>query len=168
MVPLFNENITSSPGFFVFTGIVSLLFVLGILVVYLFFWGLYESNNLFAMIDFGVTALLTLFWFIGTICWWAGASAVGEETSEESIIKLLTIDNACHNDKPQCTVAKEGGYGSLVISVFAGWACVLLFAANCWFIFKETIWFRNRQSPPTISSPTTGVAQTQQQGGYHA
>uniref|UniRef100_A0A914VKG0 Uncharacterized protein n=1 Tax=Plectus sambesii TaxID=2011161 RepID=A0A914VKG0_9BILA len=50
MVPLFNENITSSPGFFVFTGIVSLLFVLGILVVYLFFWGLYESNNLFAMI----------------------------------------------------------------------------------------------------------------------
>uniref|UniRef100_A0A914VBP8 NADH dehydrogenase subunit 6 n=1 Tax=Plectus sambesii TaxID=2011161 RepID=A0A914VBP8_9BILA len=44
-VPLWGEGYGSSSGFFIFTGIVSLLFVLAILAVYLLLWGSYESDS---------------------------------------------------------------------------------------------------------------------------
>lgn len=28
----------------------------------------------------------------------------------------------------------------LNVAILSGWACVLLFAANCWFVYKETSW----------------------------
>ena len=34
--------------------------------------------------------------------------------------------------------------GGLDIAVLAGWACVLLFAADVWFVYKETPWFFDR------------------------
>uniref|UniRef100_A0A914WEY3 MARVEL domain-containing protein n=1 Tax=Plectus sambesii TaxID=2011161 RepID=A0A914WEY3_9BILA len=165
---LFNEGVTSSPGFFVFTGVVSLLFVLAMLAIYCFVWGMYESNNRVPLIDFVVTALLTVFWFFGTIAWWSGAAAVGSLTTKDAIEDRLKTIAPC-KDGTSCAVTINGGYSSLVISVFAGWACVLLFVADCWFIYKETIWFRNRQLPPTITAPNPAAASPysqQQSGGY--
>uniref|UniRef100_A0A914VX04 MARVEL domain-containing protein n=1 Tax=Plectus sambesii TaxID=2011161 RepID=A0A914VX04_9BILA len=169
-VYLFDDGVSSSPGFFVFTGIVSLLFVLAMLAIYCFVWGMYESNNRVPMIDFVVTVVLTVFWFFGTIAWWSGAAAVGSLTDAAAIQKLLGEKVIPCNNESGCPVTKDGGYGSLVISVFAGWACVLLFVADCWFIYKETIWFRNRQLPPTITAPNPAAAASpysqQQSGGY--
>jgi len=143
-----SVSYSSNCGFYVFTAVITLLFVLIVLFTYLVLWPLYESDARLPKIDFVGTAILGFLWLIATIVWWSGASKVSSLTSNERIRDLMNV-----NCGQNCTTNSGAHNGGIVIAVIAGWALVILFAADVWFTFKETIWFRSRHEAhqPTMS-----------------
>uniref|UniRef100_A0A1I8APR6 MARVEL domain-containing protein n=2 Tax=Steinernema glaseri TaxID=37863 RepID=A0A1I8APR6_9BILA len=154
---LWKDSFGGSAWFFGLVGVLSLLFVLGMLYIYLFSWGNYEANEKLPTIDFAVTCGLACFWFIATWSWWSSINGIAVLTTNEYINKALTDGKFC--EAASCGSPSHGRNSALSISVLAGWACVLLFAANSWFAWKETAWFRNRQTRQSVGSaqPTTHI-----------
>ncbi|KAK0400101.1 hypothetical protein QR680_003358 [Steinernema hermaphroditum] len=154
---LWKDSFGGSSWFFGLVGVLSLFFVLGMLYIYVFSWGNYESNEKVPIVDFAVTTGLACFWFIASWSWWSSTNGIAALTTNEYINKALVGGNFCEN-KP-CESPSQGRNASLSISVLAGWACVLLFAANVWFAWKETVWFRNRQTLQSVGNaqPTTHI-----------
>lgn len=149
---LFEQGYTSSSQFFVFTGIISLLYILAILAVYLKLWSMYESDPRYAMADFGITAVIALFWFCGSVAWWSGVDGLKDITSVSALTSLIKKVPPCNiND---CQLSASWNYASLNVSLIAGFTCFALWAANLWFIYKETVWFKSRH-PDLQSGPYT-------------
>uniref|UniRef100_A0A147BF24 MARVEL domain-containing protein n=1 Tax=Ixodes ricinus TaxID=34613 RepID=A0A147BF24_IXORI len=74
-------NFASNAEFFVATGVLSFLYCVGILGIYLFSNKMYIENQTVPIIDLGLSALLALFWFAGSCAWAQGKSDVKYYTS---------------------------------------------------------------------------------------
>ncbi|KAM7309161.1 synaptophysin [Ixodes scapularis] len=74
-------NFASNAEFFVATGVLSFLYCVGILGIYLFSNKMYIENQTVPIIDLGLSALLALFWFAGSSAWAQGKSDVKYYTS---------------------------------------------------------------------------------------
>ncbi|TMS38670.1 hypothetical protein L596_005342 [Steinernema carpocapsae] len=153
---LWTEMFGGSSWFFGLVGVLSFFFVLASLYFYLFAWGNYESSERLSTIDFACTLGLACFWFVATWAWWTAANGIGALTTKEYITEQLKRKDFCDAG---CSTTSHGHNSSLSISVLAGWACVLLFGANVWFVWKETIWFRNRQARESVGTtpPATHI-----------
>jgi len=148
-MPLYPASYTANCGFFVFTAVISLLFVFAMLFIYMILWAMYESDIRFPKADFVGTAVLLLGWVIATLAWWSGEGGVSARTSTEALNSRLK--DFCFD----CTTTSAAHNGGILIAVIAGWALVMLFAADLWFTYKETIWFRNRhQQQQSTAAPT--------------
>uniref|UniRef100_A0A915IQH6 MARVEL domain-containing protein n=1 Tax=Romanomermis culicivorax TaxID=13658 RepID=A0A915IQH6_ROMCU len=165
---LFEQGFSSSSQFFVFVGVISFLYVLGILIVYLKYWTNYENDPKFAMIDFTVTGILGVFWFFASCAWASGVSGLKSVTSVDAIEAVMKKTVPCSTK--ECQLVASWNYASLNVSLITGFACVALWLANLWFIYKETTWSKNRQVQTTVGSvadpASSGISSGQSQPSY--
>ncbi|KAL5282135.1 hypothetical protein ACFFRR_005402 [Megaselia abdita] len=141
-------NVSSDCQFFVATGVLSFLYCIFIIFIYLVKDELYQSRKelpmavcikiLFFLLilnnvnpqDFILTVILAVFWLSGSAAWSNGASQM------KSITDVNLISNACKG----CTYT-IGSFGKLNSSLIVGFLNFFLWTSNLWFIYKETIWF---------------------------
>lgn len=136
-------NFASNAEFFVATGVLSFLYCVGILGIYLFSNKMYIENQTVPIIDLGLSALLALFWFAGSSAWAQGKSDVKYYTSLPNFKNFVDV---CNN--AECSPETTASFATLNVSLILGFFNVLLWVAGCWFVFKETSFHAQRQPPP--------------------
>ncbi|XP_076448378.1 synaptophysin-like isoform X2 [Babylonia areolata] len=138
----------SSAEFYVFVGVIVMLYSLAALVLYIFFDDLYRKNNLIIVGDFVASIVLTLLWLISSSAWAAGLSDVKEYTDpkEGGFFDVKRFPEC--NPGNKCEVTSVGNYGSLNASVIFGFLNMLVWVGNLWFLYKETTWFKVQSKPP--------------------
>ncbi|CAN7975080.1 unnamed protein product [Ixodes persulcatus] len=143
-------NFASNAEFFVATGVLSFLYCVGILGIYLFSNKMYIENQTVPIIDLGLSALLALFWFAGSCAWAQGKSDVKYYTSLPNFKNFVDV---CKYNEEACISETTASFATLNVSLILGFFNVLLWVAGCWFVFKETSFHTQRQPPPVGGVP---------------
>ncbi|XP_061187483.1 synaptophysin-like [Saccostrea echinata] len=145
----------SSAEFYVFFGVMVFLYCMAALVVYLFFEELYRRSNVWAIVDFVVSVVITLLWLIASSAWAQGLVNLKYYTdfNDSGMFERLPECN-----KPvtgiTCSQTAFPNFGSLNASVIFGFLNMVVWAGNLWFLYKETPWFGNKSEiPPQSGSP---------------
>lgn len=134
-----SGSIVASAGFFVFTGVISFLYSLAFIIIYVFFRHRYNNMVFFPIADFILTALITFFWFVASIAWSKAVDDIKNATSSSTLVALFSTICSPGNC-PINTIT----YGSIVISCIFGFGNVILWGGNIWFVMKETAWYKTR------------------------
>lgn len=142
---LFEESIGSGASFYSYLLVISIFFTVASLLVYLFWWNLYVSDDRIPILDLSITALLAFAWLVGTFCFSITAGRIEEITEQENVKKLVDERKICASAK-SCKVESYAVYAPLTVSTIAGIACILLYFTNVWYCYKETASFRTRNS----------------------
>lgn len=145
-------DFSSDAQFFVATGVLSMLYTLGISVVYLMFDNSYQQNALVPMADFLLTVLLAVFWLSGSAAWANGLDGLKGITDPDTVRDLSSCKTLI------CSAVGIGSYSSLNISVILGFLNFFLWASDLWFLYKETQWFKNANPAAPASSPGISAA----------
>ncbi|KAI1714596.1 ubiquinol cytochrome reductase transmembrane region domain-containing protein [Ditylenchus destructor] len=148
---LFDESYGSGANFYSYLLVISIFFSVATILIYLFWWNLYVSDDRIPVIDLAVTVLLAFAWLLGTFCFSITAGRMEEITEPENVKKLVEKGGFCGN-ATSCDVNSYAVYAPLTVSTIAGISCVLLYFANVWFCYKETANFRSRNSH-TVQMP---------------
>lgn len=135
-------DVASDAQFFVATGVLSLMYCLFIIAVYTFIDEFYKSKSEIPLADFGLTVILAIFWLSGSAAWSNGASALKSTTDAERLGAIC----------PQICQIVTGSFSKLNISLIFGFLNFFLWAADLWFLYKETIFFQGRQTGTTDQS----------------
>lgn len=128
---------SSSAEFFVTIAVFSFLYSMAALSAYLFVMEKYRENNRGPQVDFVVTAVFTFFWLVSSAAWARGLSNVKTATDPDEVKNLI---NACDREENRCREVADPRMGGLSTSVLFGFANLVLWGGNLWFIFKETGW----------------------------
>ncbi|XP_046327238.2 synaptophysin-like protein 2 isoform X2 [Haliotis rufescens] len=149
-----GQSETAPAQFYVFVGVIAFLYCIGALILYIFFDDLYRKNNRLVIVDFVISVVVTALWLISSSAWAQGVSDVKFYTdpSESGLFQMMA---EC--EKVACEVGHLGNFASLNVSIIFGFLNFLVWAANLWFLYKETPWFKIRSKPP--SSPEAGPPQ---------
>lgn len=143
-------DFSSDAQFFVFTGVLSFLATMAILVVYVFFSEMYFSESKMApLIDFCFTVIVAVFWLSASAAWANGVINMKYAADPNSwlfedkdSICVLTQNNTYQlTAVKNCTVEFEGNYKKANVSIIVGFLNFFLWASNLWFLYKETSWF---------------------------
>ena len=143
-----ENNSGGSAGFFYFVNVAGLIYTLVAMFVYVILWQLYQNEKRIALGDLAITALLFLLFFLCSSIWWAGANNIGRATSDETLGELFNKSSATLGGAKY--ISRSVNNGKLAISVLSDWVCVLCFALNCWFIWKEIV-PRSQENPTSIA-----------------
>ena len=106
-----------------------------------------------------VTAILATLWMIGTLCFSITARRIEEAMTEENVNATLKAVDICGAGL-KCHWNSYSMYATLTIASvwhlkcflvnhsikLAGVGLFILFTSNIWYIYKETPYFRDRQS----------------------
>lgn len=135
-------DFSSDAQFFVATGVMSMLYCVGISVVYVLFDEEYQSNATVPMTDFLATLLLAVFWLSGSAAWANGLVGLKAVTNPENILSWKICQEL------NCG-AGIGSFSGLNISITLGFLNFFLWAFDLWFLYKETQWFKdaNKTTP---------------------
>eukprot|EP00094_Tigriopus_californicus_P009647 TCALIF_09300-PA protein Name:"Similar to SYPL2 Synaptophysin-like protein 2 (Homo sapiens)" AED:0.21 eAED:0.27 QI:29/0/0/0.66/1/0.83/6/0/307 len=148
-------DFSSDAAFFVFTGVISFLATMAILIVYVFFSPVYENESKKApLVDFCFTVVIAVFWLSASAAWANGLSGMkhvyggdwlhaankcpfppGGGPAEASSVEYAFT---------ACQVLDSGHYGLANVSVILGFLNFFLWSSNLWFLYKETAWFASR------------------------
>jgi len=143
-------DFSSDAQFFVFTGVLSFLATMAIMVVYVFFSEIYFSESKMApMIDFCFTVIVAIFWLSASAAWANGVINMKYAANpndwlfndDESICKKNSNGTFQYTDVTDCSVEFEGNYKKANVSIIVGFLNFFLWASNLWFLYKETSWF---------------------------
>lgn len=116
MTQTYPMEFSSSAQFYVATGVLSFLYTIACLVLYIFGSRHYETNPLIPVIDLAATGVLTIFWLSGACAWAAGVSDVKYYTKPEYLwSKLEFCDSAKNNGT--CVEDTPGKWVALNISL---------------------------------------------------
>lgn len=129
-------DFSSDAQFFVATGVLSVLYCIGIILVYVMLDAMYQSTGLLPLADFFFTVTLAVFWLSGSAAWANGVN--GLKGTTQNII-YTTQCKDCHS-------VMTGSFSELTISVILGFLNFFLWASDLWFLYKETPWFKLKQS----------------------
>ncbi|XP_019868518.1 synaptoporin [Aethina tumida] len=121
-------DFSSDAKFFVATGVLAMLYALAIAVVYAKFDNTYKTNSQWPLYDFILTVLFGVLWLSSSAAW--ANSLTG--------IKIATVP--MYGSGCNCT-SSQSSYSTLNISVVFGFLNFFLWAADLWFLYKETAWF---------------------------
>ncbi|XP_035425084.1 synaptophysin-like protein 2 isoform X1 [Cygnus atratus] len=147
----------SAPAeFFVTLGVFSFLYAMAALVLYLRFHSLYGENKKLPFVDFCVTVCFAFFWLVAAAAWGKGLSDVKAATRPSSLIAAMSV---CQGQDVVCNAGATPAMGLANISVLFGFINFLLWAGNCWFVFKETAW--HTQAAPRDSAAEQGAIDKQ-------
>lgn len=140
---------SSSAEFFVCVGVFGFLYCTFTLVLYMGYQQLYKESNRGPIIDLIVTGIFAFLWLVSSSAWGKGLTDVKYATDPNNLIK------ACSPEL--CKMLHYPSMGRLNASVLFGFLNLILWAGNCWFIYKETP-FHKPANPP--ASGEQGVSST--------
>ncbi|XP_060537350.1 synaptophysin-like [Cylas formicarius] len=136
-----KNDFSSDAKFFVATGVLAMLYALGIMFVYAKMDEAYKTNKKLPLYDFLITVFFGVLWVSSSAAWANGLTGLKSAT-QGPIIK-----------PPECCLlTSNSSYSTLNISVIFGFLNFFLWAADLWFLYKETTWF---QDPATQT--TSGI-----------
>ncbi|XP_018578112.1 synaptophysin-like [Anoplophora glabripennis] len=131
-------DFSSDAKFFVATGVLAMLYSIAIIFVYMKFDELYRTNNKIPLYDFLFTVVFGVLWLSSSAAWANGLTGLKTVTTNPK------ISESCSN----CTTSTSN-FSTLNISVIFGFLNFFLWAADLWFLYKETAWFQGRQPNPS-------------------
>ncbi|KAI6181179.1 Cytochrome b-c1 complex subunit Rieske, mitochondrial [Aphelenchoides besseyi] len=145
---------SSASRFFGFVALVSIVFVIVMLFVYLCKWGVYAGDDRVPKLDLIITLVIAVGWFLATWIWWGATNGLEDATDPNHVRDKFKKLRFCDSTKEDCDFYSYAAYAPLTVSIIAGFACLILFGTNVWFVYKETSWFRERQAGQMNSGPT--------------
>ncbi|XP_029007271.1 synaptophysin-like protein 2a [Betta splendens] len=140
-------DFTSSAEFFVCVGVFGFLYCTATLILYLGYQTVYRQTSRGPIIDLVVTAAFAFLWLVSSSAWGKGLTDVKWATNPENL--------AAQCPQKLCKAGEFPSMGRLNASVTFGFLNLILWAGNCWFIYKETP-FHKDPNPPV--SAEEGVA----------
>jgi len=142
-------NAKSDAEFFVTTGVLTFLYSTGMIALYLLADQMYTQNSKAPIVDFCITLLFAVFWLSASSAWANGLSAVrsgSDPTNWELVDNSGTNTKLCSANLFECKNVITASFGGIVISILFGYINFILWAANLWFLYKETTWFGGNSS----------------------
>jgi len=157
---VFTADHSTAASFFSLVAILSIIYVLITLYVYLFKWGVYAGDERIPKVDLIITCILAIWWFLATWIWWRATNQLENETEVKTVEQRFKAADFCGKktgDFEKCDFHSYADYATLTVSVIAGFGCLLLWASNIYFAFKETSWFGQRK-PTATAMNSSGIA----------
>ncbi|XP_054472589.1 synaptophysin-like protein 2a [Anoplopoma fimbria] len=136
-------DFSSSAEFFVCVGVFGFLYCTVTLILYLGYQNLYRQTSRGPIVDLVVTAAFAFLWLVSSSAWGKGLTDVKWATNPEH---LVTMDQC----KGICQPGEFPSMGRLNASVIFGFLNLILWASNCWFIYKETPFHKDPNPPVTM------------------
>ncbi|CAH8579701.1 unnamed protein product [Schistosoma guineensis] len=144
-------NFASAAQFYVFVGVLTMLFCVAMGVYYVYFHDRYFTDSRFSKYEFIFSTVIVLLWFIASCAWADNVNQFKTYTSASRI---------CNEVGPNvhCEAEEQATYGGLNVSLIFGFTNVALWAAGLWFIWKETPWSGNNSllGPENIATAADG------------
>lgn len=134
-----SGDYSSSAEFFVCVGVFAFLYCTFTLVLYLGYQHVYRETNRGPIIDLILTGIFAFMWLVSSSAWGKGLTDVKHATNPK------TLGNLCN---PLCLAKDYPAMGRLNASVIFGFLNLILWAGNCWFIYKETPFHKPAHPPP--------------------
>ncbi|XP_061788168.1 synaptophysin-like protein 2a [Nerophis lumbriciformis] len=133
-------NFSSSAEFFVCVGVFGFLYCTATLILYLGYQNVYRQTTRGPIIDLVLTAAFAFLWLVSSSAWGKGLTDVKWATNPEHLVENCTF----------CHPGEFPSMGRLNASVIFGFLNVILWAGNCWFIYKETSFHKDPNPPTTV------------------
>nr|CAD2206346.1 unnamed protein product [Meloidogyne enterolobii] len=92
---LFKDDFGSGTDFYSYLIPLSLFLTTGMLLFYIFSYGVYASDDRLPILDLTVTALLAVFWMFGTLFFSISARRIEEATKPENVNATLAAIDIC-------------------------------------------------------------------------
>ncbi|KAK5911829.1 hypothetical protein CesoFtcFv8_001765 [Champsocephalus esox] len=136
-------DFSSSAEFFVCVGVFGFLYCTATLVLYLGFQHVYRLTSRGPTIDLVVTAAFAFLWLVSSSAWGKGLTDVKWATNPGHLV----MNDQCNST---CKAGEFPSMGRLNASVIFGFLNLMLWAGNCWFIYKETPFHKVPNPPATM------------------
>ncbi|XP_056292830.1 synaptophysin-like protein 2a [Pseudoliparis swirei] len=136
-------DFSSSAEFFVCVGVFGFLYCTVTLILYLGYQNIYRQTSRGPIVDLVVTAAFAFLWLVCSSAWGKGLTDVKWATNPNQLIQTP----AC---KGICEAGEFPSMGRLNASVIFGFLNLILWASNCWFIYKETPFHKDPNPPATM------------------
>ncbi|XP_068451124.1 synaptophysin-like protein 2a [Clinocottus analis] len=141
-------DFSSSAEFFVSVGVFGFLYCTATLILYLGYQSVYRQTSRGPIVDLVVTAAFAFLWLVCSSAWGKGLTDVKWATNPDQLVQTLTC-------KDICTPGEFPSMGRLNASVIFGFLNMILWASNCWFIYKETPFHKDPNPPATMEEGGT-------------
>ncbi|KAL6111352.1 sypl1 [Pungitius sinensis] len=135
-------DFSSSAEFFVCVGAFGFLYCTATLILYLGYQHVYRQTSRGPIVDLGVTAAFAFLWLVSSSAWGKGLTDVKWATNPEQLVQIPLCNG-------NCEPGEFPSMGRLNASVIFGFLNLILWASNCWFIFKETSFHKDPNPPAT-------------------
>ncbi|XP_077385783.1 synaptophysin-like protein 2a [Festucalex cinctus] len=133
-------DFSSSAEFFVCVGVFGFLYCTATLILYLGYQHVYRQTTRGPLIDLVVTAAFAFLWLVSSSAWGKGLTDVKWATNPDHLVENCTY----------CQAGEFPSMGRLNASVIFGFLNLILWAGNCWFIYKETSFHKDPSAPATM------------------
>lgn len=134
-------DFSSSAEFFVCVGVFGFLYCTATLILYLGYQNVYRQTTRGPIVDLVVTAAFAFLWLVSSSAWGKGLTDVKWATNPEHLTEIC---------KDICQPGEFPSMGRLNASVIFGFLNLILWAGNCWFIYKETPFHKDPLPPATM------------------
>ncbi|XP_028303326.1 synaptophysin-like protein 2a [Gouania willdenowi] len=140
-------DFSSSAEFYVCVGVFGFLFCTATLILYLGYQTVYRQTSRGPLIDLALTAVFAFLWLVSSSAWGKAVTDITWETSPTHLAQLCKAN--------PCEPGQGPSLGRLNASVIFGFLNLILWAGNCWFIYKETE-FHKEPNPPVEEGGAPG------------
>jgi len=146
-----GADLSAPAQFYVFVGVMTFLYTLAALILYVFADDKYHQVDTIPSADLVITVVLVVLWLIASSAWADGLTKLKHYTDPHSL-RNATTGSVVSDDMFES--ASTGSYSGLNVSIIFGFFNMCVWAGNIWFLYKETKWFAEpSQGEPPQSTP---------------